>query len=164
VEQNSIQHEENSMEVHNGLMICLIVLACTCLLATQVRWKLTHPRCPCCAKRIRRAFAHCPWCGLQQFHRGRPPYRRASLGKAPASRRSPREELDTLPHKRPRTIVLPEQRYAWTDQGYDTVLVPEHAVRSRVRVCGTCHAEQQHTSKRCWRCSSTILFWMERGQ
>ena len=71
------------------------------------------------------------------------------------------------PHKRPRTVVLPDspllQQQQQTDWRRETLLVPESKVRSRVRVCPHCYAEQNKAGKRCWQCGGTIFFWMERS-
>lgn len=157
------------MDVLHDTPLWIVLLLSVCLLAIWQRWRQGHPRCAYCRRRIRRMFAHCPWCGIQQFHTRHLPKvryprtaRRASRGVFSA------QETMMPPHKRPRTVVLPDiplpqQQQQPTDWRRETILVPESRVKSRVRMCPHCYAEQHKASKRCRQCGSTILFWMERS-
>ena len=146
-----------------------VLLSSVCLVGIWQRWRQAHPRCSYCRKRVRRAFAHCPWCGIQQFHTQRVRPMRQHRKPQRASRDVfVAQEAAMMPYKRPRTVVLPDisaqqsSQQQQTDWRRETILVPESKVRSRVRMCPHCFVAQRPGSKRCKHCGSTILFWMER--
>jgi predicted amidophosphoribosyltransferase len=151
------------MEALQNTPLLAIILSSVCLVAIWWRWRKAHPRCACCRKHIRRAFLHCPWCGLPQVHLRRVPVMR---------RRASRQQWDTLvaqeaampPHRRRRTVVLPTSSQPQAQRGdqHGTVLVPELSVSSHVLVCAQCQLELHRESQQCWYCGSTTFTWRKK--
>jgi hypothetical protein len=158
------------MEGLPSTTVWLIILACVCLLLVWVRWRLTHPRCISCRKPSRRAFAYCPWCGLQRFDARR--YRTSVRQKIPRYRRASLAAPGTMPHRRARTIVLPERSQPQSMPGpeYGTILVPEprgrrsrgHALATHVPACANCQTVLDVDDTRCWYCDCTMIVSVER--
>jgi predicted amidophosphoribosyltransferase len=165
------------MEGLPSTTVWLIILACLCLLLVWLRWRLTHPRCISCRKPSRRAFAYCPWCGLQRFDTRR--YRASARQKIPRYQRASLAAPGTMPHKHAHTIVLPERSQSQRMPGleYGTILVPEPSVQPRQRfrkrsrgqslpthvpTCIQCKTVLDADDTRCWYCGSTMIVGVER--
>ena len=153
------------MEALQNTILWLVLLSSVCLLAIWHKWRRAHPRCTCCRKHIRRAFTHCPWCGLPQVHLPpvsvvQPRYR--------ASRRQRdallAQEAARLPHKRRRTVILPTSSQGQGQRGYPygTVLVPKPYVASHVLICADCKTVLHEDDRKCWYCDGTTLTWKEK--
>jgi hypothetical protein len=148
------------MEILQDTAVWITLLVSLCLFALWQRWRRAHPRCPCCRKHIRRAFAHCPWCGLPQVHVSRAPLVRPHRRVARRQRDTLlAQEATQLPHKRRRTVILPatSQRLATQGYRYGTVLVPEPT--APVKICAQCQTVQHEDDIRCWFCESSVLIW-----